>query len=106
MASLDPCDVVGELPAIVHQEAESRPAGLANVVVRDIAGEVDQWWPRRGVENAAVIRGSAGPQPLRPLGAGCEMTASHEPAVVRHSGVVQQVIADDPVELLVCVMGG
>ena len=47
-----------------------------------------------------------GPETLWPLRAGREVVPAHEPAVVGDRRVVQQVVADDPVELLVQVLRG
>ena len=101
--ALDERQVVGELPAVVHQIAEVRPAVQPDRVVGNIAGEVDLRRPGGVVENTAV---AGAPQELRPAHAGRQRIAAHVPAVVRDRAVVQQIVANDPVELLVGVVRG
>src|SRR5215213_3956604 len=54
---------------------------------------------------AAGRRARSFPQPLRPLRSGRQMAPAHEPAIVGDRGMVHQVVVDDPVELLVGVVG-
>ena len=53
--ALHPGQVVGELPAIVRQEAELTPAVLSNGVVGYGALEVDQWRPGIAGEEPAAV---------------------------------------------------
>src|SRR6476619_935011 len=99
---LHPRQVVRELPAIVLLVAEPLPL-LSDVRVRRVAGEIHHWRSGSVVDETALV---GAPQQLRPADTGRKGVSAHEPAVPGNRGVVQQVVANDPVELLVGVMRG
>ena len=107
--TLHPGQVVGELPAIVGQEPKFSPAILTRESCRG-------WLPWKSINGGPAVWSRSpppasdccarGPVPkyLRPARAGRQRISAHEPAVPRNGGVVQQVGADDPVELGVGVV--
>ena len=102
-----PRDVARELPAIVLLVAEIRPSLEPDRRIGDAAA-VESHRRRSGVlrdDTAGRIGGSL-PQPLGPVRTCRQVIAPHEPAVPRDRGVDQQVVVDDPVELLVRMVRG
>src|SRR6185369_1000444 len=91
------------LPAIVRQKAKVSPAVLAQRVVRNGALEIEQGRPGGIVQNSAMIRAA---QQFRPAHTRRQRIATHEPPVPRNRGVIDQIVANDPVELSVRVLRG
>src|SRR5215470_11379935 len=89
--ALHPREIVGELPAIVGQEAELPPTIKAKAVVWNVALEINFRWAGSLVEKSAhnAIRicftRSSGPKYLGPSGARRQGISSHEPAVPGNS---------------------
>ena len=107
MPSPRPCDVARELPAIVLLVPEPRPSRETDGRVGDAAA-VEIHRGRSGIlrdDTAGRTRGPL-PETLRPVRTRRQVIAPHEPAIPRDRGVDQQVVVDDPVELLVRVVRG
>ena len=70
-------------------------------VYRSVASEIHHWRSGSVVDETALV---GAPQQLRPADTGRKGIPAHEPAVPGNRRVVQQVVPNDPVELLVGVM--
>src|SRR4051812_23176911 len=112
MFVLHPGKVIGELPAVDCLEAKLSPSILPDGVIFRVVISREINFRGTGIlahEASDTLRligsGSSRPKDVRPASTGRQRITTHEPAVPRDRGVIGHVIADDPLELGVGVVG-